>query len=334
VILSGGSGTRLWPLSTRHRPKQFADLIPGSPTLFEGTLGRLQAQAPIVVTGFEHLELVRDAAKRLGVVPHLVIVEPDARNTGPAVAAAALCSDPEEVLVLLPADHLIGDDEAFRSHVADAVTLAETGSIVTFGVRPSRPETGYGYIQVAEPVGAGFRVERFKEKPSHDEAQLLVADHLWNSGMFVATAGVLLAEMEQICPALLAGVKEALTPIEQGLMRLSHDFAAVEAISFDHAVMEHTERASVIPIDVGWDDVGSFQSLMTHMAKDAEGNAVAGDVILDQSSGSFVHATSRLVVVSGLRDVVVVETPDAVLVVPLEDAQSVKSLAERANRGR
>jgi mannose-1-phosphate guanylyltransferase / mannose-6-phosphate isomerase len=163
---------------------------------------------------------------------------------------------------------------------------------------------------------------------------LLVADHLWNSGMFVATAGVLLAEMEQICPALLAGVKEALTPTEQGLMRLSHDFAAVEAISFDHAVMEHTARASVIPIDVGWDDVGSFQSLMTHMAKDAEGNAVAGDVILDQSSGSFVHATSRLVVVSGLRDVVVVETPDAVLVVPLEDAQSVKSLAERANRGR
>jgi mannose-1-phosphate guanylyltransferase/mannose-6-phosphate isomerase len=265
---------------------------------------------------------------------HLVIVEPAAKNTGPAIAAAALCSDPEEVLVLLPADHLIGDDEAFRSHVADAVTMAETGSIVTFGVSPSRPETGYGYIQVAEPDGAGYRVERFKEKPSNDEALVLVADHLWNSGMFVATAGVLLAEMEMICPALLAGVEAALTPVEDGLMRLSHDFAEVEAISFDHAVMEHTERASVIPIDVGWDDVGSFQSLMTHMNKDADGNAVAGDVILDQAHGSFVHASSRLVVVSGLREVVVVETADAVLVVPLEDAQSVKGLAERANRGR
>jgi mannose-1-phosphate guanylyltransferase/mannose-6-phosphate isomerase len=302
--------------------------------LFEATLRRLRTAAPLVVTGIEHLDLVKEATGRAGVEPSLVIVEPEGRNTGPAAAAAALCSAPGEVLVLLPADHLITDDEAFRSHVTDAVTLAEGGSIVTFGVTPTRPETGYGYIQVGEPVGPGFRVDRFKEKPSPDEAAALATDHLWNSGIFVASADTLLTELATHSPAMLESVRAAVTPVGSGIQTLGDEFTRVDPISFDHSVMEHTTRAAVIPIDVGWDDVGSFDALMGHVPKDEAGNATVGEVILDDVSSSFVYATSRIVAVSGLEDVVVVETPEAVLVLPLAEAQRVKALAERANQPR
>jgi mannose-1-phosphate guanylyltransferase/mannose-1-phosphate guanylyltransferase/mannose-6-phosphate isomerase len=336
VILSGGSGTRLWPLSTQARPKQFARIVPEGPTLFEATLTRLSpledVEAPIVVTGTGHLALVTEAAEASGISPWLTIVEPVGRNTAPAAAAAALASDPSEILVLLPSDHLIDEVDRFGQHVAAAAALARTGSIVTFGVTPDRPETGYGYIEVGDPLDGGYTVTRFKEKPTAEAAAEMAIDgrHLWNSGMFVATAGTLTAELDRLAPTVLSGVAAAMTPTEDGLLTLGPSFSEVEAISFDHAVMERTGRAAVIPIDVGWDDIGSFQAVWARAAKDADGNYVSGDVLLDEVSGSLVMATSRTLAVAGLSDMVVIETPEAVLVLPLDRAQEVRGLAERA----
>jgi mannose-1-phosphate guanylyltransferase/mannose-6-phosphate isomerase len=337
VILSGGSGTRLWPLSTPGRPKQFAELIPGHPNLFEATLGRLDgmpgAVGPIIVTGADHIDLVGESVKRAGIEPGLIIIEPTGRNTAPAVAAAALATDPGDVLVLLPSDHLIVDEGRFRDHVVSAATHAAEESIVVFGVTPTRPETGYGYIEKGEPAGGAWRVVRFKEKPEYDEAASMATDgrHMWNAGMFVAGAGVLVSEMELTTPAVIDGVRGAMTPAHQGVVQLGPGFATVESVSFDHAVMERTGRALVIPIEVGWDDIGSYQALMGHMERDAEGNVVTGPVVLERVRGSFVMATSRVVAVAGVDDMVVVETPDGVLVVPLEEAQTVRSLVERAH---
>ena len=338
VILSGGSGTRLWPLSTHARPKQFADLIPGGPSLFGATISRLAGVAgtapPIVVSGVDHLGLVRAEAATSGVEPMVVIVEPMGRNTAPAVAAAALLADSEDVLVILPSDHLIGDTGAFQDGVGTAVGHALSGSIVAFGVTPTRAETGYGYIETGDSVGDGWQVARFKEKPAVEEAGEMMSDgrHLWNSGMFVAMAGVLIDEMAATCPAILEGVRGAVPTSIEGLAVLGPSFATVEAISFDHAVMERTGRAVVIPLDVGWDDIGSYQALMGLSAKDGEGNAVSGPVILENVTGSFIHATTRTVAVAGMSDVIVVEAADGVLVVSLSEAQRVKDLAERAQK--
>jgi mannose-1-phosphate guanylyltransferase/mannose-1-phosphate guanylyltransferase/mannose-6-phosphate isomerase len=336
VILSGGSGTRLWPLSTQARPKQFARIVPDRPTLFEATLTRLSplegVVAPIVVTGAGHLAFVTEAVADSGISPWLTIVEPEGRNTAPAVAAAALASDPSDVLVLLPSDHLIEDVDRFGRHVLAAAALAGEGSIVTFGVTPDRPETGYGYIEVGDALDGGYAVARFKEKPTAEAAAGMATDgrHVWNSGMFVATAATLTAEMERLAPEVLSGVAAAISPTEDGRLTLGPSFSEVEAISFDHAVMERTGRAAVIPIDVGWDDVGSFQAIWGMAAKDADGNFASGEVLLDEVSGSLVMATSRTVAVAGLSDMVVIETPEAVLVLPLDRAQEVRGLAERA----
>jgi mannose-1-phosphate guanylyltransferase/mannose-6-phosphate isomerase len=266
----------------------------------------------------------------------VVIVEPMGRNTAPAVAAAALLADSEDVLVILPADHLIRDTGAFQDGVRTAVRHALAGSIVAFGITPTRAETGYGYIETGDSVGDGWQVARFKEKPAVEEAGEMVADgrHLWNSGMFVAVAGTLIDEMAGICPALLEKVRGAVPTSIEGLAVLGPSFGAVEAISFDHAVMERTGRAVVIPLDVGWDDIGSYQALMGLSAKDGEGNAVSGPVVLENVTGSFIHATTRTVAVAGMSDVIVVEAADGVLVVPLSEAQRVKDLAERAQNQR
>lgn len=338
MILSGGSGTRLWPLSTRERPKQFADLIPGGVPLFEATLTRLEGLPelgpPIVVTGVDHLVLVEQSLFDVGVDDGLVLVEPEGRNTAPAVAAALTVAEPEDVLVILPSDHLIGDLEGFREHVGRAVELARAGSIVAFGVVPIRADTGYGYIESGEPVDGAHRVARFKEKPDLEEAKALVADgrHFWNSGMFVAHAGTLADEMSRTCPDVITMASGAVVPAEEGVVRLGPGFGDVESISFDHAVMERTGRAVVIPIDVGWDDIGSYPALQGRLGKDENGNSVMGRVVLDGVEGSLVMATSRVVAVAGLVDVVVVETPEAVLVVPLVQAQGIRALAERAGR--
>lgn len=335
VILSGGSGTRLWPLSYPEVPKQFAPLLPGG-TLFARTLTRLAGRpgvaSPTVVTGEAHLDLVHSFAEEVGVALSLVIAEPEGRNTAAAALAAALSSDPDEVLALLPSDHLIRDDAGFVAAVVAAAHHAREGAIVTFGIRPTRPETGYGYIEAGQAQGDALRVVRFKEKPDAKEAQRLSTDglHFWNSGMFVASARTLVEEASRHCPEILGPVQRSLRPVEDSLLRLGAEFLGAPAEPFDIAIMEKTDRGLVLPLDVGWDDVGSFDALWAVSDKDDEGNATQGEVVLLDVAGSLVIAASRTVSVVGLDDVVVVETPDAVLVVPRDQSQRVREVARRA----
>lgn len=334
VILSGGSGTRLWPISTSDSPKQFAPLF-RSGSLFRQTMERLHdvdgVGDPVVVTGADHLSAVTEAAADAGVAPSLVIVEPRGRNTAPAVVAAALSLPAEEVMVILPSDHLIRETSGFVDAVQTSAPHAIAGSIVTFGIEPARPETGYGYIEKGDPVDGAFRVRSFTEKPDIAEAERLVTggQHLWNSGMFVVTAGFLIEQARLHCPEVLEGVESSMTEAVDGRLALGAHFGEVESISLDHAVMEKTRSALVMPIDVGWDDVGSFHALWSVSTPDSQGNVAEGDVILVDVGSSFIKATSRKVAVAGMDDVVVVETPEAVLVVPRSKSQLVREVVRR-----
>ncbi len=335
VVLSGGAGTRLWPLSTPEVPKQFSALVAGE-SLFSLTLRRLQQVAgagePIIVSGRRHLELVESA---VDAAPASIIVEPTGRNTAPAVCAAALVADPAEVLLVLPADHLVTDEEGFGRTVATAAEAASDGGIVTFGIDPARPETGFGYIEVGEPSGPVFEVARFLEKPDAETAARLIADgrHLWNSGMFVMRADTALEEMARLCPGILEIVRSSL-PDESGRVRaLGERFATADAISFDNAVMEKTDRALVVPAGFGWTDLGSYVALLDALPRDGQGNHVEGSVTMTDVTGSFVKATSRNVAIAGVHDVAVVETPEAVLVVALDRAQEVRDLQRRIVEG-
>jgi mannose-1-phosphate guanylyltransferase/mannose-6-phosphate isomerase len=287
--------------------------------------------SPTVVAGEAHLDLVHSLAEETGVALSLVIAEPEGRNTAAAALAAALSSDPDEVLALLPSDHLIRDDAGFAAAVAAAAHHAREGAIVTFGIRPTRPETGYGYIEAGEPEGDALRVVCFKEKPDAEEALRLSTDglHFWNSGIFVAFARTLVEEAERHCPEILEPVQHSLRPVEDSLLRLGAEFLDAPAEPFDIAIMEKTDRGLVLPLDVGWDDVGSFDALWAVSDKDDEGNATRGEVVLLDVAGSLVIAASRTVSVVGLDDVVVVETPDAVLVVPRDQSQRVREVARR-----
>lgn len=333
VILSGGSGTRLWPLSQPDLPKQFVPFFAGK-SLFAMALERIgalpDAASPIVVTGTRHVDLVRRETSSAQ-VRATVIVEPAGRNTTAAIVAAALIASSDDILVVLPSDHLIADHDAFVAAVGVAAKLAGEGAIVTFGIKPDRPETGYGYIALGEPVDGGFTVANFKEKPPLESATQMAEDgrHFWNSGMFVVTAGRAIEEVGQRLPDLLAGVKAAMPDDTGGNVELAETFAEVEPVSFDHSVMEATDRAVVVPFDAGWDDVGSYQSLLAASDVDEDGNFLSGDVKAVRVKGSYVVAQSRRVVIAGLEDVVVVETPDDVLVVPLDHSQDVRSLRLR-----
>jgi mannose-1-phosphate guanylyltransferase/mannose-6-phosphate isomerase len=337
VILSGGSGTRLWPLSTPERPKQFIDLVGKS--LFDSTLDRISAVAGdgriVVVTGGEQVATVEKALSNTS-FEATVLVEPSGRNTAPAVIAAALVSEPDDVLLVLPSDHLIADTSAFVTAVHAAAGIAAGGSLVTFGVEPSRPETGYGYIQRGQPDGAGFRVVRFKEKPQADEAARLVADgmHLWNSGMFVFTAAALLDEAERQVPDILDGVRSSLPAARQGTLVLDANFSAVRSISVDHAIMENATKVSVLPLDAGWSDIGSWQTVWEAAEHDGDGNTLIRDVVAVDVRGAYVRSGSRTVAIAGVEDLVVVETPEVILIVPKDRSQLVRDLASRAEETR
>jgi mannose-1-phosphate guanylyltransferase/mannose-6-phosphate isomerase len=338
VVLSGGSGTRLWPLSTPDLPKQFVSLFDNR-SLFDLTIARVVgipgAERPIVVTGSGHLALVEQAMSASSVDGSVIVVEPAGRNTAPAAIAAALMAKSDDILVIVPSDHLIADVEGFRAGVAEAARHAADGAIVTFGIEPSRPETGYGYIEIGDSAGGeAFSVRRFTEKPGVDEAAAMAGDgrHLWNSGMFVARADQFVAEASVHCPAILEGVERSLPPDGDGTVHLGESFESVEAISIDYAIMEKTDRALIVPLDVGWSDVGSYQSLLEASDRDGRGNHVSGKVALVDVEGSLVVATARRVAVVGLSEVVVVETEEAVLVIPLDRSQEVRDIAERVER--
>ena len=339
VILSGGSGTRMWPLSRSHDPKQFLPLVTDQ-TLLQDTVTRLPddpgMQAPMVICNQDHRFMVAEQLQQLGVQPTAIMLEPFGRNTAPAVALAALSApDPDSILLILPADHVIENRAALAGAIRTAAAAAADGALVTFGIVPTSPQTGYGYIQRGAPTAdGGFAVMQFVEKPDEATATAYVdaGEYYWNSGMFAFRAGDFLAELESFRPDILEASRRAHAGAVTDLdfVRIDAEaFAACPSDSIDYAVMEKTTRARVIPLDAGWNDVGSWSSLWEVADKDGDGNRIHGDVIAHDSGNSLLHAESRLLAAVGVHDIVVVETDDAVLVAAKDRVQDVKQIAER-----
>jgi mannose-1-phosphate guanylyltransferase/mannose-6-phosphate isomerase len=344
VILSGGAGTRLWPLSRELYPKQLLALI-GPRTMIQQTAARLEglaAGAPIVVCNDAHRFLVAEQLRQLGIEPQALVLEPAGRNTAPAIALAAHAAlkglgegdSPDPLLLVLPADHVIRDVPAFHKAVQAALGAAQAGKLVTFGIVPTAPETGYGYIHRGAPSGSAYRIERFVEKPSVERAREFLAsgEHYWNSGMFLFGARRYLEELARFAPAIASACAGAFAAARADLDFTRVDaerFSACPADSIDYAVMEKTSEAVVVPLAAGWSDVGSWAALHEASESDARGNVSRGDVICEDSDGCYLYSESRLVSVVGLKDHVVVETKDAVLVAPRSRVQDVKKLVFR-----
>jgi len=343
VILSGGAGTRLWPLSRELYPKQLLALT-GERTMLQQTALRLSGLAttgPIVVCNEAHRFLVAEQLRQLKIEPRATVLEPFGRNTAPAIALAALAATrdaeagSDAVLLVLPADHVIRDIPAFQAAVRVAQAAAEQGKLVTFGIVPSAPETGYGYIQRGLAQSGGVHaIARFVEKPSLQRAQEFLAsgDYLWNSGMFMFRASRYLQELERFAPAIAASCRKALEGAKTDLdfVRIdSKTFEACPSDSIDYAVMEKTADALVVPLDAGWSDVGSWAALHDASDADSHGNVTHGDVISENTNNCYLYSESRLVAAVGLSDHVVVETKDAVLVAPRDRVQDVKKLVAR-----
>jgi mannose-1-phosphate guanylyltransferase/mannose-6-phosphate isomerase len=343
VILCGGSGTRLWPLSTPSHPKQLLALVTEH-TMLQDTLLRLhslgvETAPPVIVCNERYGPIVAAQAAALGDPVRAVVLEPTGRNSAPAATVAALAAgelagggQEEPLLLVLPADHVIGSPEGFAAAVRAAIEPAAAGYLTTFGVVPTEPATGYGYIRRGAERGGWAEVAAFVEKPDAATARAYLDSgrYLWNSGMFLFAAGAWLSELRAYAPAMLTACEEALAGAEraEGFVRLWDRFNTCPADSIDYAVMEKTTRAAVVPLAAGWSDVGSWASLHDVLAKDAEGNAASGDVVLDSCRDTYVSANGRLVAAIGLEGVVIVETADAVLVVSREHAESVKRVAE------
>ncbi|MGV6488112.1 mannose-1-phosphate guanylyltransferase/mannose-6-phosphate isomerase [Stenotrophomonas bentonitica] len=337
VILSGGSGTRLWPLSREAYPKQFLALA-GEQTMLQATWQRVEpiaGRAPLVVANEEHRFVAAEQLQQLGVVPQAILLEPVGRNTAPAIAVAALeatLEDGDPVLLVLPSDHVIADEAAFRAAVLSALPAAKEGKLVTFGIVPTGPETGYGYIK-ASSGGEVRAVDRFVEKPDAETAQQYVqsGEYFWNSGMFLFKASRYLAELELFQPEMLAASRNAwqLARRDADFTRLDKDaFAGVPADSIDYAVMEKTADAVVVPLDAGWNDVGSWTALRDVSPQDADGNAHHGDVIAIDCRNTYAYG-ERLIALVGLDDVIVVETDDAVMVGRSDRMQEIKQVVAR-----
>ena len=342
VILSGGTGSRLWPLSRESHPKQYWPLL-SSWTMVQETARRARGPGfapPVVVVGETHRFLVAEQMRDADVANPQILLEPEGRNSGPAIAVAALLVaevNPDAVLWIMAADASIARPQALLAALELAAAAARTGRIVTFGMEPDRPHTGFGYIEMGDVLGdiPGVRqLVRFTEKPDLATAQRLYADgkHVWNSGMFVATAGTLIAELHEHAPEVLAATRAALASSQRDLdfIRLgAEEFRKAPAISIDYAVMERTRHAAVVPANLGWSDVGSWDALWETSPKDEHQNVLHGPVEALDSTGCFVRSEGLLTAVLGLRDVVVVVTDDAVLALPRDRAQDVKKIVER-----
>jgi mannose-1-phosphate guanylyltransferase/mannose-6-phosphate isomerase len=343
VILAGGVGSRLWPVSRSLLPKQFIEFPDMQGSLFQSTLSRLEGvsdlEDPIVVCNTDHRFLVAEQLRQLGKEHCNILLEPVGRNTAPAAALAALCALQDNVdplLLVLPADHLIQDETAFLQAIAQALLSAKQGKLVTFGLVPSVPETGYGYIQKGAQLGGekGYCVEQFVEKPDQETAQAYLdsGNYFWNSGMFLFSASTYLAELKRHAPDIFDSCHQAHKSLERGEdfhLIPESIFASCRSDSIDYAVMEKTASAVVVPLEAGWNDLGAWDALWEVRDKDEQGNALSGDVVTFDVKNSYIQSQSRLVAVAGIRDVVVVETADAVLVTDRSQAQSVKKLVQQ-----
>ena len=334
VIMAGGSGTRLWPLSRAAHPKQFLRLH-GEDTMLQATVKRLSGldiQASITICNEEHRFFVAEQLREIDKLGS-IILEPVGRNTAPAIALAALTAKDDPLLLVLAADHVIQDEDAFREAVIRAIPLAEAGKLVTFGIVPTQPHTGYGYIKRGKDIGEGFEVDAFVEKPSSDVAQdyFSSGDHYWNSGMFLFRASTYLEELKKFRPDILEQCQGSVMDVKTDLdfLRIDKDmFESCPAESVDYAVMEKTSHAVVVPMDAGWSDIGSWSSLWDISEKDGEGNSTHGDVILHNTRNSYVRSDNKLVAVIGVDDLVVVSSKDALMVAHKDSVQDVKIITE------
>ena len=339
IILSGGSGTRLWPLSRKMYPKQFLGLLHDE-TMLQKTLNRLAGVdhgAPIIVCNEEHRFIAAEQARQIGIENLSIILEPFGRNTAPAIAVAAIHALQQEanpLLLVLSADHEIVDEAAFCVAVGKAEALATAGKLVTFGIMPTEAATGYGYIKRGEADLEGYSVAEFVEKPDATRAgeYLDSGEYYWNSGMFMFSAQLFLDELEKFNPAMLEHCQLAAAEMKEdiGFLRLNADaFAQCESNSIDYAVMEKTQLASVVPMDAGWSDIGSWSALWQQGNKDDAGNSIRGDVLCADTRNSFIHAESRLVTTLGVDNLVIVETQDAILVANKDATQEVKQIVDQ-----
>jgi len=339
VVLAGGAGTRLWPLSRELYPKQFLKLT-GAQTMLQATLLRLvglDAAAPYLICNEDHRFIVAEQCRAIGVDWGAIVLEPVARNTAPAIALAALyatSNGDDPVMLVLAADHHIADPDAFRAAVACGADLVQSDELLTFGVVPEVPETGYGYIKAGAAIDAhAYAVAQFVEKPDLETAKkyLAAGDYYWNSGMFMFKASSYLNELEVHRPDIFEACRAAAKTMSSDLdfKRPGPEFSKSPSESIDYAVMEKTNRSVVLPIDVGWSDVGSWKALWEVSARDSADNHVRGDVVAVDTSGSLLISEGRLLATVGVRDLMVIETSDAVLVAQRDHAQDVKRIVDK-----
>ena len=340
VIMAGGSGTRLWPLSRGNFPKQFLPLT-GRHTMLQQTLLRLsglQHSAPLLICNEDHRFIAAEQIRQLGMGKADIMLEPVGRNTAPAIALAALRAkqqgNAEAVLLVLAADHVINNTPAFQQAIEQALPLANDGQLVTFGIVPSSPETGYGYIKRGKQSGSAYQVDSFIEKPDLSTAEFYLqsGEYYWNSGMFMFRADIYLQQLQKFRPDIYAACEVAMAEQISDLEFVRINKAAFEACpsdSIDYAVMEKTEHAVAVPLDAGWNDVGGFAALWQVSAKDTEGNVLCGDVLALDSENSYVRSDDKLVATIGVKDLVVISTKDAVLVAHKDQAQQVKQVVNQ-----
>ncbi|HDS0930920.1 mannose-1-phosphate guanylyltransferase/mannose-6-phosphate isomerase [Pseudomonas sp. YQ_5] len=343
VIMAGGSGTRLWPLSRQLNPKQFISLIDPAESMLQTTLRRLEgldASPPLLICNDSHRFLAAEQVRAIGLQGAQILLEPEGKNTAPAITLAAIKAidtydDP--LLLILAADHDIPDVQAFHKAVESGVRLAESEYLVTFGIVPTHPETGYGYIEKGPQLEiGGFSVSQFVEKPLIDTAKKYIdsGKFLWNSGMFLFKASSYLNEVKALRPDIFECCQRALEvgTVDLDFVRVDpKSFSACPAESIDYAIMERTPKAAVVPLDAGWNDIGSWSALWEVSAKDKERNVLKGDVIVEGALQNYIYSQSRLVAAVGVQDLIIVETKDAVLVCNKNNVQDVKKVVERIN---